>query len=106
MARVEAALQAQPGAPGSQISVTDTKVGGVERETSASEHALLQWRLAVLRRFMAVIEATASGEFERLESMQEVLEEAQEHGEEAIWQAVSHALSKIQGDTSDCAKTP
>jgi LuxR family maltose regulon positive regulatory protein len=37
---------------------------------------------------MAVIEATASGDFERLRSMQEVIEEAQDHGEEAIWQTV------------------
>ena len=54
----------------------------------AAEHALLQWRLRLLRRLMAVIEATASGDFERLRSMQEVIEEAQDHDEEAIWQTV------------------
>ena len=88
MARVEATLQGEIDAPASQISATGAEAGDVEREASAAEHALLQWRLRVLRRLMAVIEATASGEFERLRSMQEVLEEAQEHGEEAIWQTV------------------
>jgi LuxR family maltose regulon positive regulatory protein len=88
MARVEAALQGEIDAPSSQISVTGTEAGDVEREASAAEHALLQWRLAVLHRFMAVIEATANGDFEWLRSMQEVLEEAQDHGEEAIWQTV------------------
>ncbi|HEX6555780.1 MAG TPA: LuxR C-terminal-related transcriptional regulator [Ktedonobacteraceae bacterium] len=88
MARVEAALQGEIDAPSSQSSATGAEVGDVEREASAAEHALLQWRLRVLRRLMAVLEASASGEFERLGSMQEVIEEAQEHGEEAIWQTV------------------
>jgi LuxR family transcriptional regulator, maltose regulon positive regulatory protein len=35
-----------------------------------------------------VIEATASGDFERLSRMQEVIEEALDHDEEAIWQTV------------------
>jgi LuxR family maltose regulon positive regulatory protein len=88
MARVEGTLQGEIDAPSSQTSVTGTEAGDVEREASAAEHALLQWRLRVLRRLMAVIEATASGDVERLRSMQEVLEEAQDHGEEAIWQTV------------------
>src|SRR5215470_9159517 len=88
MARVEAALQAQTDAPSSQLSATGAEAGDVEREASAAEQALLQWRLRVLHRLMAVIEATASGDFERLRSMQEVIEEAQDHGEEAIWQTV------------------
>ncbi len=88
MARVEAALQAKPNAPSTQLSATGAEAGDVEREASAAEHALLQWRLRVLRRLMAVIEATANGDFERLRSMQEVIEEAQDHGEEAIWQTV------------------
>jgi LuxR family maltose regulon positive regulatory protein len=88
MARVEAALQGEIDASTSLLSATGTGAGDVEREASAAEQALLQWRLRVLRRLMAVIEATASGEFERLGSMQAVLEEAQEHDEEAIWQTV------------------
>src|SRR5260370_36721138 len=88
MARVEAALQAQTDETNSQISVTGTEAGDVEREASAAEHALLQWRLRLLRRMMAVIEATASGDFERLRSMQEGIEEALDHDEEAIWQTV------------------
>jgi LuxR family transcriptional regulator, maltose regulon positive regulatory protein len=88
MARVEAALQGEIDATNSQISATGAEAGDVEREASAAEQALLQWRLRVLRRLMAVIEATASGDFERLRSMQEVIEEAQGHGEEAIWQTV------------------
>jgi len=90
MARVEAALQAQTDETNSQISATgaDADAGDVDREAHAAEHALLQWRLRVLRRLMAVIEATASGDFERLRSMQEVIEEAQDHSEEAIWQTV------------------
>ncbi len=101
MARVEAALPAQTDASSSQISVTGTEAGAVEREAHAAEHALLQWRLALLRRLMAVIEATANGDFERLRSMQEVIEEAQDHGEEAIWQAVplgSASPSTIRSD--------
>jgi LuxR family maltose regulon positive regulatory protein len=73
MARVEAALQGEIDALASQISATGAEAGDVERQASAAEHALLQWRLRVLRRLMAVIEATASGELERLRSMQEVL---------------------------------
>jgi len=88
MARVEAALQAQTDETNSQISATGADAGDVEREAYAAEHALLQWRLRLLRRLMAVIEATASGDFERLRSMQEVIEEAQDHDEEAIWQTV------------------
>jgi LuxR family maltose regulon positive regulatory protein len=88
MARVEAALQAQTDETTSQISATGAEAGDVEREVYAAEHALLQWRLRLLRRLMAVIEATASGDFERLRSMQEVIEEALDYGEEAIWQTV------------------
>ncbi len=88
MARVEAALQAQTDETSSQLSATGAEAGEVERKASAAEQALLRWRLRVLRRLMAVLEATASGDVERLRSMQEVIEEAQEHGEEAIWQTV------------------
>src|SRR5262249_24846324 len=70
------------------ISATGAEAGDVEREASAAEQALLHWRLRVLRRLMAVLEATASGDFERLRSMQEVIEEALGHDEEAIWQTV------------------
>src|SRR6266852_8542614 len=88
MARVEAALQAQTDETNSQISATGADAGNVDREAHAAEHALLQWRLGLLRRFMGVIEATASGDFERLSRMQEVIEEALDHDEEAIWQTV------------------
>ena len=90
MARVEAALQAQTDETNSQISATraDAYAGDVEREAHAAEPALLQWRLGLLRRLMAVIEATASGDFERLSRMQEVIEEALDQDEEAIWQTV------------------
>ena len=37
---------------------------------------------------MAVNEATASGDVERLSSMQQGIEEALDHDEEAIWQMV------------------
>jgi LuxR family maltose regulon positive regulatory protein len=88
MALVEAALQAQTDETNTQISATGANAGDVDQGAYAAEHALLQWRLRLLRRLMAVIEATASGDFERLRSMQEVIEEAQDHGEEAIWQTV------------------
>src|SRR5713101_6247867 len=88
MARVEAALQAQTDETNSQISATGADAGDVDRGAHAAEHALLQWRLRLLRRFMGVIETTASGDFERLSSMQEVIEEALDHDEEAIWQTV------------------
>jgi len=88
MARVEAALQAQTDETNSQISATGADAGDVDRGAQAAEHALLQRRLRLLRRFMAVIEATASGDFERLSRMQEVIEEALDQDEEAIWQTV------------------
>src|SRR5216683_4238901 len=88
MARVEAALQAQTDETNSQISATGADAGDVDRGAHAAEHALLQRRLRLLRRFMAVIEATASGDFERLSRMQEVIEEALDQDEEAIWQTV------------------
>ena len=75
MARVEAALQAQTDETNSQISATGADAGNVDREAHAAEHALLKFRLGLLRMLMAVIEATASGDFERLRSM-EVIEEA------------------------------
>jgi ATP/maltotriose-dependent transcriptional regulator MalT len=86
MARVEAALQGEIEAPVSQLSAAGAEASDVERE--ATEQAQLQWRLSVLRRLMAVIEAAATGDVEWLRSMQEVIEEAQDHGEEAIWQTV------------------
>ena len=88
IARVEAALQAQTDETNSQISATGADAGDVDREAHAAEHALLKFRLGLLRRFMGVIEATASGDFERLSRMQEVIEEALDHDEEAIWQTV------------------
>src|SRR5260370_1022701 len=88
MARVEAALQAQTDETNSQISATGADAGDVDRGAQAAEHVLLQRRLRLLRRFMAVIEATASGDFERLSRMQEVIEEALDQDEEAIWQTV------------------
>jgi LuxR family maltose regulon positive regulatory protein len=88
MARVETSLQAQTDETSSQISATGADAGDVDREAHAAEHALLQWRLRLLRRFMAVIEATASGDFERLSSMQDVIEEALDHDEEAVWLTV------------------
>jgi len=88
MARVEAALQGEIDASSSQLSATGAAAGAALREASAAEQALLQWRLRVLHRLMAVLEATASGDVERLRSMQAGIEEAQDHGEEAIWQTV------------------
>jgi LuxR family transcriptional regulator, maltose regulon positive regulatory protein len=88
MARVEGALQGEIDASSSQLSATGAEAGAALREASAAEQALLKFRLRVLRRLMAVLEATASGDVERLRSMQEGIEEAQEHSEEAIWQTV------------------
>jgi len=88
MARVEAALQGEIDETNSQISATGAEAGAALWEASATEQALLQWHLRVLRRLMAVLEATASGDVESLRSMQEVIEEAQDHAEEAIWQTV------------------
>ncbi len=93
MARVEAALQARTDETTSQLSVTIATAGDVDRGNHTTEHALLQWRLRLLRTFMAVTEATASGGSERLGSMQEVIEEALDHDEEAIWQTVPLAGS-------------
>jgi LuxR family maltose regulon positive regulatory protein len=88
MARVETSLQAQTDESSFQTSAIDADAGDVGREADAAEHALLKFRLGLLRRFMAVIQATASGEFKRLGSMQEEIEEVLDQNEEAIWQTV------------------
>ena len=65
------------------------------REDRAAEHALLQWRLHLLRMFLAVLEATATGDHERVNSMRQEIQEALDRDEEAIWQMVPLSCSFV-----------
>ncbi len=74
---------------GSQVQASASR----EPDAHAAEDALLHRRLRLLRLFLAVSEATATGEFERVSSMQQEIEEELEQDEEAIWQMVPLACS-------------
>jgi LuxR family transcriptional regulator, maltose regulon positive regulatory protein len=99
MARVETALQAPADETSHQLSASHTDAGATfpfeTREARATEEALLQRRLRLLRLFLVLIEATATGEFERLSSMQQEIQEELDRDEEAIWQMVPLACSFI-----------
>jgi len=66
-----------------------------DRETHTAEHALLQWRLHLLRMFLVVLEAIANGDHERLNSMRQEIQEALDRDEEAIWQMVPLSCSFV-----------
>ncbi|MBO0784427.1 MAG: LuxR family transcriptional regulator, partial [Ktedonobacteraceae bacterium] len=74
MARVETALREEIDEPDQ------------ERLVRAAEDTLLHRRLRLLHRHLVLYEAVASGDFERLNSMQQEIEETLNQDEEAIWQ--------------------
>lgn len=95
MARVEAVLPPQAVPADLESSPSGTGDGDAVRTTAeevrAAEAALLHWRLRLLRLEMANAEAIAHGDFERVNGMQDEIEEALDRvnaDEEAIWQLV------------------
>ena len=66
-----------------------------DREAHTAEHVVLQQRLRLLRMFLVFLEAIASGNYERLNSMQQEVQEALDRDEEAIWQMVPLACSFV-----------
>jgi LuxR family transcriptional regulator, maltose regulon positive regulatory protein len=92
MARVESALQRERDEISHQTSAIRASAGVLspleDREAHEALDALLRRRLRLLHTLMVVIEAIASGEIERVSSMQQEIEEELDHDEEAIWQTV------------------
>jgi LuxR family maltose regulon positive regulatory protein len=91
MARVETALRREIDKTGHQTSATraDARVVSLAEDGEARdvEDALLHRRLRLLHLFMAMSAALATEEFERLNSMQQEMQEL-DQDEEAIWQMV------------------
>jgi LuxR family maltose regulon positive regulatory protein len=96
MGRVETALRQESDKTNPPLSVPHTDTGAAfrttEREARASEEAVLHRRLRLLHLFMAVNEAIARGEFERLSGMQQEMQEL-DRDEEVIWQMIPLAYS-------------
>jgi LuxR family maltose regulon positive regulatory protein len=98
MAQVETALRRAMAEIDQQISATGVGAGATSHteglEVRATEDALLYRRLRLLRMQIVLNEATA-GEYERLSSMQQEIEEEVDRNEEAIWQIVPLAYSFV-----------
>jgi LuxR family transcriptional regulator, maltose regulon positive regulatory protein len=88
MARVEFALSQRDDKTKHQLSIPR------HLEARATEEALLKRRLRLLRMFLVLIDATASGQYERLNSLQQEMQEL-DQDEELIWQMVPLACSFI-----------
>jgi LuxR family transcriptional regulator, maltose regulon positive regulatory protein len=88
MARVEIALRHQDEKTKHQLSIPR------HLEAQSAEEALLKRRLRLLRIFLVLIDATASGKYERLNSLQQEMQEL-DRDEELIWQMVPLACSFI-----------
>ncbi len=88
--RVEMALQRESDEIDQEISVTGA--GAISRaegrEARAAEDALLHRRLRLLHIHPVFFGALARGDFERLSSLRQEIEEELEQDEEAIWQMV------------------
>jgi LuxR family maltose regulon positive regulatory protein len=92
MARVEMALRPQADETHPQVSATEADAGAAlssgDLEALATEEALLHRRLRLLHLYMVLNDVGASGDYERLSSMQQEIEEELERDEEAIWQMI------------------
>ena len=109
MARVETALRSQANETGHQISAPHTEaLAGVsaitlsvatepseDRDAHPAEQTVLHYRLRLLSMFLVILEAIASGNHERLNSMQQEIQDALHQDEEAIWQMVPLACSFV-----------
>ena len=89
MTRVETAWRPHEGETGHQLSATGAgAVSPPENlEARAAEEALLLRRLRLLRLFLVSIEASATGEHERLSSLQHEMQDL-DRDEEINWQMV------------------
>jgi LuxR family maltose regulon positive regulatory protein len=96
MGRVEAALRQEMDETSPLLAVPHADAGAAfrttDREARASADAVLHRRLRLLHLFMAVSEAIARGEFERLSGMQQEMQEL-DRDEEVIWQMIPLAYS-------------
>ena len=90
MARVETAMLHQTDATSHQTSTTDTYIvsSAEDCRDHEAEEALIRLRLRLLHLSLAVSEAVGTGAYERLNAMQQEIEEAYVRDEEAIWQMV------------------
>jgi LuxR family transcriptional regulator, maltose regulon positive regulatory protein len=92
MTRVETALRREIDEIDQETTATSAGAGAVSRVVDlgagTAEEALLHRRLRLLHMHLDFFEAVASGDFERLNSMQQEIEEANARDEEAIWQMV------------------
>jgi LuxR family transcriptional regulator, maltose regulon positive regulatory protein len=99
MARVETTLRSQVNQTNQEISATGADTGAAfpsgDLEAHASEEALLQRHLRLLRMYLVLYEVPSSGGYERLSSMQQVIEEELEREEEAVWQMIPLACHFI-----------
>jgi LuxR family maltose regulon positive regulatory protein len=90
MARVEAALQHQANETNQEILATRTGSAfrSIDLEARAAEEALLHRRLRLLRAGMALYEAIATSEYERLPALHQEMQEL-DQDEEVIWHMLS-----------------
>jgi LuxR family maltose regulon positive regulatory protein len=97
MARVETILRQTSGEIDQEVSAT--RAGAVShtegRESRPGKDILLHRRLRLLHIHMVFWEAVAHGDYERMKSMEQEIEEELEREEEAIWQLVPLACSFI-----------
>ncbi len=97
MARVEMALRRESDGTAQEISATGAGAGAVSRvvdlDAGTAEEALLHRRLRLLHMHLTFFEAVANGDYERLNSMQQEIQEELERDEEAIWQIVPLACN-------------
>ena len=86
MARVEAALQHQANETNQEILATraGSAFRSIDLEARAAEEALLHRRLRLLRAGMALYEAIAASEYERLPVLHQEMQEL-DQDEEVIW---------------------
>jgi LuxR family transcriptional regulator, maltose regulon positive regulatory protein len=99
MARVETALRPQADETNLESAAPGAGTGAVallrDRETCGAEDALLYRRLGLLRLLLGFLEAMASGDLERLNGMQQEVEEVLDQDEEAIWRIVPLGCSFV-----------
>jgi LuxR family maltose regulon positive regulatory protein len=102
MARIETALLSRADNAGPQTSAppAEARPAGPpdlsdDEQADAAERALLQQRLRLLRMFLVFLEATASGDLQRLNTLRQEVQEALDRDEEAIWQMVPLSCSFV-----------
>src|SRR5581483_8912339 len=95
MARVETVLLSQTDETSDLTATIRPDTGAIlPHEARPTEEALLQRRLRLLRMFIVASEALATGEYERLNAMQQEVQEL-DQDEEVIWQMLSLSWSFV-----------